>query len=110
MNQTLAVAARELRERWLLFPAGLVVGLLPLLLPAFGLNAARIPKIGMLLAVLFGVTAAAIVGGSMLARDTTDGRMAFLFSRPVPWLTIWGGKWLAAVTLVFGGAALAALP
>ena len=36
----------------------------------------------------------------MLARDTADGRLGFLFSRPLPWGTIWGGKWLAALVLV----------
>ena len=36
----------------------------------------------------------------MLARDAADGRLGFLFSRPVPWPAIWGGKWLAAVVLV----------
>ncbi len=110
MSQTLAVAARELRERWLMFPAGLVVGLAPFLMTSFGLRAEQTPVVGVLLAILLGAVAAFVAGGSMLARDTTDGRLAFLFSRPVPWPAIWGGKWIAAVVLVFGSAFLALVP
>ena len=110
MSQTLAVAARELRERWLMFPAGLAVGLAPFLMTSFGLRAEQTPVVGVLLAILLGAVAAFVAGGSMLARDTSDGRLAFLFSRPVPWPAIWGGKWIAAVVLVFGSAFLALVP
>jgi hypothetical protein len=110
VSQTLAVAARELRERWRLLPAGLIVGLAPFLTPAFGLRAEQVPVVAILLAVLLGATAAFVAGGGMLARDTAEGRLAFLFSRPVSWPAIWGGKWLAAVVLVFGSALLTLLP
>jgi hypothetical protein len=110
VSQTLAVAARELRERWLLFPAGLVLGFAPLVLPAFGLPREGAPLVGVFIALLLGLVAALVAGASMLARDTLDGRLAFLFSRPVSWPAIWGGKWLAALVLVAGSAALAILP
>jgi hypothetical protein len=106
----LAVAARELRERWLLFPAGLVLGLITLALPAFGIRADKAPVVGLLIAILLGAVAALVIGSSMLARDAADGRLGFLFSRPVPWPAIWGGKWLAALVLVAGSASLAVLP
>jgi hypothetical protein len=110
VSQALAVAARELRERWLLFPAGLIVGLLPFLVPSFGLRPEQTPVVGLVLAVLLGAIAAFVAGASMLARDALDGRLAFLFSRPVPWQAIWGGKWLAAVVLAFGSAIFALVP
>ena len=110
MSQTLAVAARELRERWLLFPASLVVGLAPFLVSSFGLRPEQAPVVALLLSIILGAIAAFVAGGSMLARDAVDGRLAFLFSRPVPWPAIWGGKWLAAVVLVFGSASLALVP
>lgn len=110
MNHALAVAAREVKERWLLFPAGLVVGLVPFVGPAFGIQADLIEVGAPFLAILVGAIAALVAGASMLARDTADGRLAFLFARPVPWEAIWGGKWLAAVVLVFGSFFLALLP
>lgn len=111
MSQTLAVAARELRERWLLFPAGLALGFLPLVLPSFDIMPPEgAPLVGGLVALLVGLVASLVAGGSMLARDTLDGRLGFLFSRPVSWPALWGGKWLAAIVLVAGSAALAALP
>ena len=44
--------------------------------------------------------AAVVMGSTMLARDAANGRLGFLFSRPLPWPAIWGGKWLAALVLV----------
>jgi hypothetical protein len=110
VSRMMAVAARELRERWLLFPAGLAVGCAPLVLPAFGLPHEATPFVGALFALLLGLIAALVAGASMLARDTLDGRLGFLFTRPVSWPAIWGGKWLAAIVLVAGSAGLAALP
>ena len=110
MSKALAVAARELRERWLLFPGGLALGCVPLILPAFGLPGDVPPTLGLFVALLLGAISALVIGSSMLARDASDGRLGFLFSRPVPWGAIWGGKWLAAIVLVTGSGALAALP
>ena len=100
MSKLLAVAGRELRERWLLFPAALAVGAFPLVLPAFGLPRDVMPVVGVVSAVSLGAAAGLITGASMLARDAANGRLGFLFSRPVSWPAIWGGKWLAAVVLV----------
>ena len=110
MSKLLAVAARELRERWLLFPGALVAGLFPLVIPAFGVSRDVAPTAGAVGAALLGVAAAVVIGSSMLARDSSNGRLGFLFSRPLPWGTIWGGKWLAALTLAASSAALAAIP
>ncbi|MGE5125715.1 MAG: hypothetical protein ACM3PV_05460 [Betaproteobacteria bacterium] len=110
MNRLLAVAARELRERWLLFPAALVLGLIPFVLPAFGVDRRDMPILGLMTAVGLGTAAAVLIGSTMLARDAANGRLGFLFSRPLSWPTIWGGKWLAAVVLVTSSAALAASP
>ena len=46
MRKLLAVAARELRERWLLFPASFVFGFNPLVLPAFGVDRQVMPLVG----------------------------------------------------------------
>jgi hypothetical protein len=110
MNQLLAVAARELRERWLLFPGALASGCFPLVLPAFGVERDVMPVVGTVGAVLLGLAAAVIVGSSMLARDAANGRLGFLFSRPVHWSAIWAGKWAAALVLVVTTGILAAIP
>jgi hypothetical protein len=110
MSKLLAVAARELRERWLLFPGALASGCFPLVLPAFGVERELMPVVGAVGAILLGVAAGLIAGASMLARDAANGRLGFLFSRPVSWPVIWGGKWLAALVLVVLGGFLAAIP
>lgn len=110
MRKLLAVAARELRERWLLFPGALASGFFPLVLPAFGVKAVDAQVVGLFGAVCLGLAAAVIVGSSMLARDAANGRLGFLFSRPVPWPAIWAGKWAAALVLVVATGLLAAIP
>jgi hypothetical protein len=110
MSRLLAVAARELRERWLLLPGALALGFVPLALPLAGVKRADAPVVGLFLAVVFGVIAAFIAGSSVLARDVASGRASFLFSRPLSWAAIWSGKWVAALVLVAGGGFLAAIP
>lgn len=110
MRKLLAVAARELAERWLLFPAGLVAGFFPLVLPAFGIKRGDAAFVGLFGAACLGAAAAVVIGSSMLARDAANGRLGFLFSRPVSWPAIWGGKWLAALVLATASGLLAAIP
>jgi hypothetical protein len=110
MSRLLAVTARELRERWLLFPASLLFGLNPLVLPAFGVDRRVMPFVGLVTALGLGAAAAVLSGSTMLARDAANGRLGFLFSRPVSWPTIWGGKWLASLVLVASSGGLAAIP
>jgi hypothetical protein len=112
MTRTIAVAGRELRERWLFFPGALALGSLPFALPALG---ARVgPGDVVLMEVAFAAIVAAaagvVVGSTMLARDAASGRLGFLFSRPVAWPTIWAGKWAGALVLVIGSALVATLP
>jgi len=111
MTHALAIAARELRERWILFPAALAFGVLPIVLPAFGPDFRDIaPVVGVAFAVVLGAAAAVVVGSTMLARDAAEGRLAFLLARPVSLAAVWTGKWIAALVLVLGSGLLAALP
>jgi hypothetical protein len=110
MKQALVVAARELRERWLFFPAGLALGCVPLTLPAFGMRPENSPFVGLLIALVLGGAATLVAGATMLARDTASSRLGFLFSQPLGWPAIWGGKWLAAVVLGGMTGLLAAIP
>jgi len=110
VRKLLAVAAREMRERWILFPASLALGFNPLVLPAFGVDRQAMPVVGLVTSILLGAGAAVVMGSTMLARDVANGRLGFLFSRPVSWPAIWGGKWLAALVLVVSSGLLAAIP
>ncbi len=111
MTQALAIAARELRERWILFPAALAFGVLPVVLPAFGPAFRDIaPVVGVAFAVVLGAAAAVVIGSTMLARDAAEGRLAFLLARPVSLASVWAGKWIAALVLVLGSGLLAAVP
>ena len=109
-SKTLAIAARELQERWLLLAAGLALGFVPLVLPAFGVGKEAAGPIGLMVAVLLGGMAALLAGWSMLARDADDGRLGFLFAKPVSWPAIWAGKWIAAGLLAGASGLLAAIP
>jgi hypothetical protein len=110
VRKLLAVAARELRERWLLFPVSFTFGFSPFVLPAFGVDRQVMPLVAVMSSIGLGAGAAVLMGSTMLARDVANGRLAFLFSRPLSWRTIWGGKWLAALVLVVGSGVLAAIP
>lgn len=110
MSRLLAVAARELRERWLFLPGAFAAGFLVLVMPAFGISRSLVPTMGLVAAALLAAAAAVVTGSSMLARDTAVGRLGFLFSRPLPWAAIWGGKWLAALLLAALCALLACIP
>lgn len=110
MTKTLTVAARELRERWLVFPASFVLGFVPFALQALGIGRDDSTVVGLMTAVLLGAGASLVTGFAMFARDASSQRLGFLFAQPIGWPTVWLGKWLGA--LVAGGAAglLAALP
>ena len=110
MRKALVVASRELRERWLLLAASPVCGCFPLVLPAFGQTRETALLVGIWGAFSLAVAAAIVTGASMLARDGADGRIGFLFTRPLSWLQIWTGKWAAALVLTFGCGVLACLP
>jgi hypothetical protein len=66
MSKLLAVAARELRERWLLFPAALVIGFFPIVVTSFGVSREDAPAVGLFGAVLLGAAAGVVIGSSML--------------------------------------------
>ena len=80
------------------------------MLPAFGVGKDAAGPIGLMVAVLLGGMAALLAGWSMLARDADDGRLGFLFAKPVSWPAIWAGKWIAAGLLAGASGLLAAIP
>jgi hypothetical protein len=114
MKGTLAVAAREIAERKLVFLGAFVAGLLPLgfpLLPVMRGNAHDARSAAMLLLATTIVVAFPLVfGATILVGDIAQKRLAFYFSRPLPAASIWAGKLLGALLISMGCATLAAAP
>lgn len=114
MKGILAVAAREIAERKLLFPGALVAGLIPLgfpLLPVLRGNArdARSAAV-LLLAITISVAFPLVLGATIFVSDIAQKRLGFYFSRPLPGISIWAGKLLGALLITLGCAFLAAAP
>ncbi len=114
MKGTLAVAAREIAERKLLFLGAFVAGVLPLgfpLLPALRGNAHDARSVAMLLlTITIAVAFPLVFGATILVGDIAEKRLSFYFSRPLPAASIWAGKLLAALLISIGCALLAAAP
>jgi ABC-type transport system involved in multi-copper enzyme maturation permease subunit len=114
MKGTLAVAAREIAERKLLFLGALVAGLLPLgfpLLPVLRGNSRDARSVAvLLLAATIAVAFPLVLGATILVGDIAQKRLGFYFSRPLPAASIWAGKLLGALLISVGCAFLTAAP
>jgi len=115
MNGFMAVLTRELRERWPVPVAAFGAGLIALAVPLFPTARLHPPDdvragAAMVLALAFGLGAALMLGGSVLASDLFEGRIGFYLARPISSFAIWAGKMAASITLALSGAALALLP
>ena len=108
MRALLAITARELRERWTLPLALFVSGFVPLFLVRYVDITAR--PLAMIAAVAAAWGVALLMGGSVIARDLADGRLAFFFARPVSWWSIAGGKLLAALLMSVAAPVAGVLP
>ena len=108
------VAAREIKERRSVLAAAAVAGVFPFLvalLPQFQSSAAALRgNTAFLTTSIFGLGLGLMLGDSILARELVEGRIGFYFSRPLPAVSIWGGKLLAAFLLTAAAIALCLLP
>ncbi|MFI5119748.1 MAG: hypothetical protein ACHQM4_05010 [Thermoanaerobaculia bacterium] len=114
MKGTLAVAAREIAERKLLFLGAFVVGVLPLgfpLLPVLRGNSRDARSVAVLLVgTTIAVAFPLAFGATILASDIALKRFSFYFSRPLTAVSIWAGKLLGALLISIGCTFLAAAP
>jgi hypothetical protein len=115
MKAIFVVAAREVAERKLALLGALLAGLLPLaapFLPGLGGAQARDARFVTALFLSLTITLAfpLVFGATVLVSDITQKRFAFYFSRPLPAVSIWAGKLLAALVISVCGACLAAIP
>lgn len=104
-----AIARREFRERWLLVPLGLVVGVWPLAIAVtLGRENPPLPQpedpvavvISIVYWAIFVLLSAFVVGFSIAGRDLGERRLGFYFARPVAWPSLCLGQGLALVALI----------
>ncbi|HVG06985.1 MAG TPA: hypothetical protein VNM67_04715 [Thermoanaerobaculia bacterium] len=114
MRAFAAVLRRELAERWLLALAAALLGLIPLAVPFLPMGISQAPDArsgtAIALAVIVSYVLALVLGSTVLARDLSERRLGFYFSRPLPGWAIWAGKLAGAALLAFGSGVLVLLP
>jgi hypothetical protein len=115
MRALVLVASRELRAYAPAWIAALVAATLPWLAPllpkASGQPAAEVRlATAIVLATLLGLLVAVLAGAGLLSRDLAEGRMGFFLALPLRAGTVWGGRLLAAATLVYVTIAAVLLP
>ena len=115
MRAFAAVFAREIFARRLVFPVSFAAGFIPLAGSlAYGWSKSDAAEgrvlVALVTAAAFSLAFALLFGGSVIAGETSEKRISFFFSRPLPAAAIWGGKLLAVLFLTFVPAALALVP
>lgn len=114
MRSFAAVLRRELAERRLLALAAALLGLVPVAVPFLPLGISRTPDArsgtAIALALIVSFVLALVLGSTVLARDLSERRLGFYFSRPLPGWAIWAGKLAGGALLAFGSGVLVLLP
>lgn len=114
MRQALVIAGRELAERRLVFLAAAAFALLSVVIPFVpGLHGNPRDTItlgSLVLALVFTLGVAAILGATIVGSEISAGRMSFYFARPIGALSIWLGKLAAALLLICSSFVIVALP
>ncbi len=118
MKSFVAVLRREIAEHRLLLAGAFLVSLFPVLLPLLPGIAGQSPDdvadarggAALILAGVLSAILAATLGATVLARDLSERRLGFYFSRPISGLAIWAGKTLAALVVTLTGVAVVLFP
>jgi hypothetical protein len=96
----LAIAWREIEERWTWLGLTALLAVAPLAGPLVGIRDHELQgTVALLLFTLLCALSTMVFGVSVMAGDLNHGRLGFLLARPVSWPTIWAGKLLAALLL-----------
>jgi ABC-type transport system involved in multi-copper enzyme maturation permease subunit len=115
MNNTLAIAQREITDRRFVFIVAVAFLLLALVVPFMpgvhaGDRAGALVIGALVLATSLTLGLAAILGSSIVGREMSDGRLSFYFSKPVAATSIWWGKLIAAFALILACFIIVAIP
>lgn len=115
MRRLAAVALREIVERRFVLVAAAAAAMLPFLVPLLpgvprdDAGTAR-SVAALILALTFGLGGALLVGASVVGRELAERRLSFHFARPLPAVTVWGGKLAGGLALVLLAELLVYLP
>jgi len=113
MNRIATIARAELSEKWLVFPAALLIGGFPLALARLrpgGTPSDVRGTAAILLAGLAGGALAVTLGFWSTAGDIASRRAAFYLVRPLTSFELWAGKLAGGLLMVFGATAIALVP
>ena len=114
MRHILAITARDLQERRLVFLAAFLAGVVTILVAyfrSFGMGREDSLIVGALsMIAVFSIGVGLLGGASMMARDLVERRMSFYLARPVSMIDIWGGKMLAALLLALLSSVIVVIP
>jgi MFS family permease len=115
MSDVLAIAAREIRERKLVFLAAAIMAAISALAPLMpGTHSYRRGDIliisGAAWAVAFAAALAIAFGGGIVGGQLRSGRMSFYFSKPLGAGAIWFGKVIGALTTIAAAAVIVLIP
>lgn len=115
MNNALVIAAQELSARRFVLITAAVLALIPfavLLLP--GVAAHGVPTViataGGFVALAYILGLSLVLGATFVARDLTDKRLSFYFSKPVDATALWFGKLAGTVATIAMSAAIIVIP
>jgi hypothetical protein len=114
MSHVLVIARREIEEKRLVFVAAIGFAIISLLVPLVpGVHGPAREVIALMSGVLalgYALGIAALLGGNVVGRDVSAGRMSFFFARPVSGVAIWFGKLLAAAVMIVASYLIVAFP
>lgn len=115
MNNALVIAAQELSARRFVLIMAAVLALIPfaaLLLPGVAVHGAPtvIATAGGFVALAYILGLSLVLGVTFVARDLTDKRLSFYFSKPVGATALWFGKLAGTVATIAMSAAIIVIP
>ena len=115
MKGFLAVARREIEEKWFVFPAALLASFVPFAIPLIrGMHGAAAAEVrdwsALGGAFMFAGGLAAALGATTLASDLAERRIGFYFSRPISGIALWAGNLGAACFMALSVAVLVSAP
>ncbi|HEX9500485.1 MAG TPA: ABC transporter permease subunit, partial [Thermoanaerobaculia bacterium] len=115
MKNTLVITRRELTEKRFVLLTAIAFAVLALIVPFVpgvhsGERRNAIAVASLIFATGFTGGLAAILGANIIARELSDGRLSFYFSKPVSAASIWFGKLIAAMLLIVVSFAIVVSP
>lgn len=115
MKAFAAVFTREVFARRLVFPVALAAGFVPIvgsLVYGWSTPDAADGRVlvGFVAASALSIAFALLLGASVIVGETSEKRISFFFTRPIPAAAIWGGKILAAVFITLASALITFTP